>query len=95
MLDKAIEHGKERRKPYRGAKAVDSSCCNHRGCPYCERNRTYKNIKQLQSAIEKENEEKKNLFSGFEGTDFSFPHPSSYLSRTFYHRNEKATEITC
>ena len=30
-LDKAIIHKKERRKPYRGAKAVDSFCRNHKG----------------------------------------------------------------
>ena len=42
-LDKAIEHGKERRKPYRGAKAVDATCRNHGSCRWCERNRTYKN----------------------------------------------------
>lgn len=29
-LDKAIEHGKEHRKPYYGAKAVDPWCRNHR-----------------------------------------------------------------
>ena len=28
-LDKAIEHGKEKRKPYTGAKAIDCTCCNH------------------------------------------------------------------
>ena len=32
-LDKAIEHGKEHRKPYRGAKAVDKTCRNHGGRP--------------------------------------------------------------
>lgn len=41
-LDKAIEHGKEYRKPYRGAKAVDRSCRNHGGCPWCEANRKHK-----------------------------------------------------
>ena len=41
-LDKAIEHGKEHRKPYRGAKKVDSSCRNHGGCPWCKGNRTNK-----------------------------------------------------
>ena len=34
-LDKAIEHGNERRKPYRGSKAIDPSCRNHGGCPWC------------------------------------------------------------
>lgn len=28
-LDKAIEHGKEKRKPYKGAKAIDCTCRNH------------------------------------------------------------------
>ena len=41
-LDKAIAHGKERRKPYRGANAVDGSCRNHGGCPWCEENRKHK-----------------------------------------------------
>lgn len=42
MLDKAIASGKERRKPYRGAKAIDRSCRNHGGCPWCEGNRLHK-----------------------------------------------------
>lgn len=41
-LDKAIEHGKERRKPYRGAKAIDPTCRNHGSCPFCEENRKHK-----------------------------------------------------
>ena len=41
-LDKAIEHGKEHRKPYRGSKAIDPSCRNHGGCPWCEENRKFK-----------------------------------------------------
>lgn len=41
-LDKAIEHGKEKRRPYRGDKLVDKSCRNHGGCPWCERNRKFK-----------------------------------------------------
>ncbi len=41
-LDKSIEHGKERRKPYRGSKAIDPSCRNHGGCPWCEENRKHK-----------------------------------------------------
>ena len=40
-LDKAIRGGKEKRKPYRKAKAVDGSCRNHGGCPYCESGRQH------------------------------------------------------
>lgn len=42
-LDKAIEHGKEKRKPYRGAKAADATCRNHGSCKWCEMNRTHGN----------------------------------------------------
>ena len=45
-LDKAIEHGKEKRRPYKGAKAVDCSCRNHGTCPWCLENRTYKTIRE-------------------------------------------------
>ena len=40
-LDKAIEHGKEKRKPYRGAKSIDKTCRNHGSCGWCEMNRTH------------------------------------------------------
>jgi len=43
MLDKAIKHGKEKRKPYRKSKAFDKSCRNHGYCPYCRNNRLFKN----------------------------------------------------
>ena len=41
-LDKAIEHGKEHRKPYKGAKAVDHTCRNHGSCEWCKGSRTYR-----------------------------------------------------
>ena len=41
-LDKAIEHGKEKRKPYYGSKAFDRTCRNHGSCPWCKRNRLHK-----------------------------------------------------
>ena len=41
-LEKAIEHGKEHRKPYRGSKAFDYSCRNHGDCPWCKENRLHK-----------------------------------------------------
>lgn len=53
-LNKAIEHGKEKRKPYRHGKAVDKSCCNHGGCSWCEGNRTYKNKKRLDATKERQ-----------------------------------------
>ena len=41
-LDKAIEHGKEHRKPYRGSKAIACSCRNHGTCDWCRENRQHK-----------------------------------------------------
>lgn len=49
-LEKAIEYGKEHRKPYRGAKAIDRTCRNHGGCGWCKENRTHKYDKQKLSA---------------------------------------------
>ena len=46
-LDKAIKHGKEHRKEYRGAKAVDKTCRNHGSCEYCKSNRMYKVKKEF------------------------------------------------
>lgn len=41
-LDKAIAHGKEKRKPYRGAKEIDATCRNHGSCQWCRENRTHR-----------------------------------------------------
>ena len=41
-LDKAIEHRKEKRKPYRGSKAICKTCRNHGGCDWCKENRLHK-----------------------------------------------------
>jgi hypothetical protein len=44
-LDKAIIHNKEFRKPYRGAKAIDSSCRNHGTDSWSMEDRLYKSVK--------------------------------------------------
>ena len=41
-LDKAIAHGKEKRKPYRGCKAIDPTCRNNGSCEWCKSNRLFK-----------------------------------------------------
>ena len=45
-LDKSIQSGKSHRKPYRGAKSIDSTCRNHGSCEWCHGNRTHKNDKR-------------------------------------------------
>ena len=49
-LEKAIEHGKEKRKPYKGAKAVACSCRNHGACEWCRGNRTHNTDKKMEKA---------------------------------------------
>lgn len=41
-LDKAILHGNEKRKPYRGSKVIDCTCRNHGSCTWCRDNRLHK-----------------------------------------------------
>lgn len=50
MLDKAIQHGKEKRKQYYGAKAIDCTCRNHGSCSWCKENRLYRFRKRRQAA---------------------------------------------
>lgn len=54
-LNKAIKHNKEKRKPYKGAKAVSKNCQNHGNCKYCESDRTYKNEKRKEKSKYNEN----------------------------------------
>lgn len=60
MLNKAIEHGKEHRKPYYGSKAIDCTCRNHGGCSWCLENRMIKTLKQEESMEQKEKEYEEN-----------------------------------
>ena len=44
-LDKAIKHGKEKRKPYYGSKAIDCTCRPHGSCEWCRSNRLYQQLR--------------------------------------------------
>ena len=46
-FNKAIQFGKEHRKPYKGSKAFDHSCRNHGSCPYCSSNRQINKTRAL------------------------------------------------
>ena len=52
-FDKAIKSGKEHRKPYTKAKAVDKTCRNHGSCEYCASNRLYTARKAIEKAEQK------------------------------------------
>ena len=52
-MDKAIEHGKEHRKPWRGNakfKNFDKTCRNHGSCDYCKFNRLHTFMKNRAAA---------------------------------------------
>ena len=55
-LEKAIEHGKEKRKPYFGSGRFDHTCRPGGSCPYCQNSRMYSNKKKEQSAKYQEEE---------------------------------------
>lgn len=50
-LNKAIEHGKEHRKPYRGSKVFDPACRNNCGCFWCAGNRQIQKRRMHEKAI--------------------------------------------
>lgn len=52
-LDKAIKYNKEKRKEYKGAKAVDISCRNHGSCPWCAQNRLF-NSKRREPIVDED-----------------------------------------
>lgn len=56
-LDKAIKHGKEHRKEYHGAKAVDPSCRNHGNCGWCQESRMHKHKKKEQAMEDRRKEQ--------------------------------------
>ena len=56
-LDKAIEHNKEHRKRYYGAKACDKSCRNHGSDDWAKSNR----LNSSNRRIEKTNQELKEM----------------------------------
>ena len=49
-LDKAIEHGKEKRKSYYGAQAIDCTCRPHGSCEWCRSNRMYQQLKMEEAS---------------------------------------------
>lgn len=52
-LNKAIEHGKEYRKPYYRSARFDYTCRPHGSCKYCFNNRYHRHFKAF-AAIEDE-----------------------------------------
>lgn len=52
-LEKAIKHGKEKRKPYHKSKRFDKSCRPGGRCSWCRGNRLHKHKKQAAKADHK------------------------------------------
>ena len=60
-LDKAVQHGKEYRKPYTGGKAIDRTCRNHGSYDYCRENRLHASKVQQEIADAKLKEYEKGI----------------------------------
>ena len=60
-LDKAIQSGKEHRKPYTDQRIIFGQCRNHGKCPWCKSNRTHKNDK-WEEALEQELKEYERFY---------------------------------
>ena len=56
-LDRAIEHGKEKRKPYRGSKRSDKGCRCHGDCGYCQDDRFIQARKEKERILNEIQEE--------------------------------------
>ncbi|MCX6675356.1 MAG: hypothetical protein NTW84_02940, partial [Methanothrix sp.] len=48
-MDKAIEHGKEWRKPHYHSERFDRTCRPHGGCPWCQGRREHKHKRRAQA----------------------------------------------
>lgn len=59
-FEKAIEHGKEKRKPYYGSKRIDTTCRNHGSCPYCAKGREYSSNKRKEKLKDMVSEYERN-----------------------------------
>lgn len=55
-LKKAINHGKEHRKPYYQSKRFDPTCRPGGSCPYCRANRLHSTRKRERKADYREEE---------------------------------------
>jgi hypothetical protein len=53
-LEKAIQYGKEKRKPYTDSRAFDYSCRSHGSCAWCESRRRHKELRQKEQEIYEE-----------------------------------------
>ena len=60
-LDKAIKYGKEKRRPYTGAKAIDCTCRNHGTCEWCKQNRLIQALRELEATEDELREYKETV----------------------------------
>jgi hypothetical protein len=60
-FDKNYPNRKDHRKPFSGAKAIDRTCRNHKGCNCCLSNRTHANRKRLEASEENLKERFENV----------------------------------
>lgn len=87
--NKAIEHGKEHRKQYTKAKAVDKTCRNHGTCPHCKDNRLHNSNAKLQHTLQDMEEVKfvsveDKVYKAFNGQKFESDEARKKYERDCY-----------
>lgn len=81
-LNKAINSGKEYRKQYIGAKAVDCTCRNHGSCAWCRENRLHGTNRRKQAMEERESIMDKIEYCGFDKDDYCTEHCEYFVTCT-------------
>jgi len=63
-LEKAIFHGKEKRRPFYDSRRFDWSCKNHGNCVHCFMNRKGRHAKEAEEMTAAQIEEAMTVISG-------------------------------
>jgi hypothetical protein len=87
-LDKAITAGKEKREPYRGAKAIDCTCRNHGSCAWCEGSRLHASKRQYGKLEDQEDEFYYACSGGGDPTDVDMDMADELMERFGFDPND-------
>lgn len=87
--DKAIEHGKEKRKPYRGAKAIDCTCRNHGSCSWCLGSRLHATKRQYGKLEDQEDEFWAACAGAGDPTDIDMDYSEELMERFGFDPNDR------
>jgi 5-methylcytosine-specific restriction endonuclease McrA len=88
-LDKAIKHGKEKRKQYYDSRAFDCTCRNHGSCSYCTGSRLHASKKQYGKIEDQEDEYHYACLGGGDPTDVDMDMSDELMERFGFDPNDR------